>query len=50
METPTLEKMENPADNLVEFVELLAKIKVTPEKIAENSISMTSPDGTVIMY
>jgi len=50
METLTADKLENPADTLVEFVELLATIAVTPEKIAANSVSMVSPDGTVIAY
>jgi len=50
MDTLTAEKLDNPADNLVEFIEALAKIKVTPEKIAVNSVSMLSPDGVVITY
>lgn len=50
MDTPTIETIENPADNLVEFIELLEEIEVTSEKIAKNSISMTNLDGTVIMY
>ncbi len=50
METLTADKLENPADNLVEFIELLATIEVTPEKIERNSASMTAPDGTIITY
>lgn len=50
METLTADKLDNPADNLVEFVELLATIKVTPEKLAVNSVSMLAPDGTIITY
>jgi hypothetical protein len=50
MQTLTADKLDNPADNLVEFIELLAKIKVTPEKLAINSISMVGADGIVITY
>lgn len=50
METLTAEKLENPADNLVEFIELLDTIEATPEKIEHNSTSMTAPDGTIITY
>lgn len=50
METLTVEKLDSPADNLVEFIELLATIEATPEKIERNSKSMTAPDGTVIAY
>jgi len=50
METLTANKLENPADNLVEFIELLAKIVVTPEKLATNSVSMVGADGIVITY
>jgi hypothetical protein len=50
METLTVDKIDNPADTLVEFIELLAKIKVTPEKLAINSVSMIRVDGTVITY
>lgn len=50
METLAADKLENTADNLVEFVELLEKIKINPEKAETNKISMTAPDGTVITY
>lgn len=50
METLTVEKLESPADVLVEFLDELAKIEVTPEKIERNSTAMTAPDGTVITY
>ena len=50
METLTVTKLDNPTDTLVEFVELLATIEVTPEKIEQNSKSMTTPDGIVITY
>ena len=50
MKTLTAEQLENPADNLVELVEALDKIAITPEKIATYSVSMLSPDGTIITY
>lgn len=50
METLTVDKLENTADNLIEFVELLEKIKINPGKEEANKISMTAPDGTVITY
>ena len=50
MEMLTANKLENPVDNLVEFIDLLATIEATPEKIAVNSVSMIAPDGTVITY
>lgn len=50
METLTTEKSENPADVLVEFLDELAKIEATSEKIERNSTTMTTPDGTVITY
>ncbi len=50
METLTVEKLDNPTDTLVEFIELLATIEATPEKIEQNSKAMTTPDGTVITY
>ena len=50
METLTLDKLENPADNLVEFVETLAKIKIDPKTAKANETSMTTPDGSVITY
>jgi len=50
METLTAEELESPADVLVEFLDELAKIGVTPEKIERNSTTMTAPDGTVITY
>jgi hypothetical protein len=50
METLTVENLENPADILVEFLDELAKIDATPDKIERNSASMTAPDGTIITY
>lgn len=50
METLTANKLGNPVDNLVEFIDLLATIEATPEKIAVNSVSMIASDGTVITY
>lgn len=50
MGTLTADKLGNTADNLVELVELLEKIKINPEKAEANKISMTAPDGTVITY
>lgn len=50
METLIAEKLNNPVDTLVEFVELLASIEVTPEKLKQNSEAMMTPDGTVITY
>ena len=50
MEMLTANKLETPADNLVEFINLLATIEDTPEKIEVNSVSMIAPDGTVITY
>jgi hypothetical protein len=50
MATLTVENLNNPADVLVEFLDELAKIEVTPEKIERNSTTMTAPDGTIITY
>jgi hypothetical protein len=50
MQTLIANKSDISTDNLVEFIELLATIETTPEKMAVNSISMVSPDGTVITY
>lgn len=50
MEPLTVQKLESPADVLVEFLDELAKIEATPEKIERNSMTMTAPDGTVITY
>ena len=50
MEAPAAENPESPADVLVEFLDELAKIEATPEKIERNSTTMTAPDGTVITY
>lgn len=50
METPILDKHSNPVDTLVEFVELLASIEVTPDKLDLNSKAMIAPDGTLIAY
>ena len=37
-------------ENLVELVEALNSIDVTPEKIKQNAISMTDADGNIIEY
>ena len=50
MEPLTVQKLESPADVLVEFLDELAKIEATPETIERNSTTMTAPDGTVITY
>lgn len=49
MNTPTI-KLEDPANVLLEFIEVLVKIKVTPEKIKHNSETMTGANGEVITY
>ncbi len=49
MNTPTV-KLEDPADVLLEFIEVLAKIEITPEKIKQNSETMTGANGEVITY
>lgn len=41
---------EDPYDVLLEFVEVLATIEVTPEKLKRNSSSMVGDDGQVIYY
>jgi hypothetical protein len=41
---------EDPYDVLLEFVEVLATIEVTPEKLKQNSSSMIGDDGQVIYY
>lgn len=43
-------KPANPSEDLVEFVKLLEKIEVTPEKLALNSKYMIGPDGSKIEY
>ena len=43
-------KHTNPSENLVEFVKVLEKIEVTPEKLALNSKYMIGPDGSKIEY
>ena len=43
-------KPDNPAENLVEFVKVLEKIEVTPEKLAFNSKYIRCADNTVIEY
>ena len=40
----------NPSENIVEFVKVLEKIEVTPEKLALNSKYMMGPDGSKIEY
>ncbi len=37
-------------ENLVELVEILNSIDVTPEKIEQNAISMRDSDGNIIEY
>jgi len=49
MEKPEI-LLEHPADTLLEFVETLASIKVTPEKIEKNSETMIGADGELITY
>jgi len=49
MKKPTI-ILEDPADTLLEFVETLASIKVTPEKIEKNSDTMIGADGELITY
>lgn len=43
-------KPGNPSENFVEFVKVLEKIKVTPEKLEFNSKYMRCADGSVIEY
>ena len=43
-------KSTNPSENIVEFVKVLEKIEVTPEKLAFNSKYMMGPDGSKIEY
>lgn len=50
MKPLTANKLENSVDTLIEFIELLATIEVTPEKLDLNSKAMTAPDGTLIAY
>jgi len=42
--------LEDPADTLLEFVETLASIEATPEKIEKNSKTMIGADGELITY
>ena len=37
-------------ENLIELVEALNSIDVTPEKIKQNAISMTDANGNIIEY
>ena len=50
METLTVDKLENPADVLVEFIDVLAKIKIDPKRAEANKTSMITPDGSIITY
>ena len=43
-------KPENPSENLVEFIKVLEKIEVTPEKLAFNSKYIRCTDGSLIEY
>jgi hypothetical protein len=43
-------KPDNPAENLVEFVKVLEKIEITPEKLALNSKYIVCADGSRIEY
>jgi hypothetical protein len=49
MNTPVV-KLEDPADVLLEFIETLAKISSSPEKIEQNSESMIGASGELIIY
>jgi hypothetical protein len=56
--TPTLRgvasglkaQSENPSENLVEFIKVLERVEVTPEKLAFNSKYIRCEDGTIIEY
>lgn len=50
METLTLNELENPADVLVEFIDVLEKIKIDPKRAETNITSMVTPDGSIITY
>lgn len=43
-------KSYNPNETLVEFIKVLEKIEVTPEKTEFNSKYMRCADGSVIEY
>lgn len=43
-------KPTNTSENLIEFVKVLEKIEITPEKLAFNSKYMHGPNGTIIEY
>lgn len=43
-------KPDNPVENFVEFVKVLEKIEVTPEKLALNSRYIQCTDGSLIEY
>ena len=43
-------KLDNPAENIVEFVKVLANIEITPEKLAFNSKYIQNTDGSIIEY
>lgn len=50
METLTVDKLENPDDVLVAFIDELAKIKIDPKRAEANRTSMATPDGSIITY
>ena len=43
-------KPDNSAENLIEFVKVLEKIEITPEKLALNSKYIQCADGSRIEY
>ena len=43
-------KPVNPSENLIEFIKVLEKVEVTPDKLAFNSKYMLGPDGSKIEY
>ena len=43
-------KTNTSAENLIEFVKILEKIEITPDKTAFNSKYMRGPDGSIIEY
>jgi len=43
-------EIKDPAEILIEFIEFLNKIDVTPDKIKRNSIAMTDSDGICIKF
>jgi len=49
MEKPKI-LLEDPSDVLLEFIEALATIEVTQEKIEQNSTTMIGAEGELITY